>query len=592
MAAIATTGQGAYAQETIVTDATAPGRPLDMVVCGISEDELALSWSAPKRSNGKEITAYSVEARTASAAGFPPGIWQLSEHAGTDATVSGLSSATLYDVRVAAVNEVGASAFAEASVATQALPTEEAPLRLTICAAAPDALDVSWKESSTNMPGMLLTRAEYSEANLSQFRLEFRPIGMEEWTRVQVLQGDYHALIGNLIPSTTYEVRLGALRDAGAETFVRGGAATQAATPPDAPLALSLKARSSASVELTWLLPPNDGGLAISAYEVEYRETDTNVGIGGNQPGDWNQSRHTSLQVTIGSLTPGTSYDVQVAAINDAGIGPFSRGTISTRPSPELERDWLVLRKLYTATDGPNWSTGEDWSSSEGHVPSLEELGAWSGVTTSRGRVTELRLSGYGLRGVLPEALGDLTELYGLWIGNNFLTATLPASLMRLKNLTTLHFGDQELCAQRDDAFQQWLEGIMDREGDNCPEHVSFVASIDDQQYEEGIPIEGLVLPQAVGGTPPYAYTISPQLPPGLVFHAGVRFLTGTPLERTVSTIYTLTATDQAGSTAITSFAIEVIGQTLRDTDVEMPEKFAVLGNYPNPFNPSTRVVF
>lgn len=72
-----------------------------------------------------------------------------------------------------------------------------------------------------------------------------------------------------------------------------------------------------------------------------------------------------------------------------------------------------MLIELYNATDGPNWEENYNW----GTDASLNE---WHGVTTDGdGRVTELRLSKNGLKGVLPPQLGRLDNLQQLMLYDN-----------------------------------------------------------------------------------------------------------------------------------------------------------------------------
>ena len=69
-------------------------------------------------------------------------------------------------------------------------------------------------------------------------------------------------------------------------------------------------------------------------------------------------------------------------------------------------------------------------------------------------------------------------------------------------------------------------------------------SSVQDQIYDRGVATEGETLPAASGGNPPLAYTLSPDLPAGLVFDATTRLLSGTPTEAQAATLYTYTATD------------------------------------------------
>ena len=92
---------------------------------------------------------------------------------------------------------------------------------------------------------------------------------------------------------------------------------------PDAPT-VSATAGTSDSLDVTWTAPANAGKPAIDNYDLQYR-----VGTSGSfTAGPQNQ---TGLTARVGSLTAGTSYEVQVRAHNDEGDGPWSAsGTGST----------------------------------------------------------------------------------------------------------------------------------------------------------------------------------------------------------------------------------------------------------------------
>ena len=82
--------------------------------------------------------------------------------------------------------------------------------------------------------------------------------------------------------------------------------------------------------------------------------------------------------------------------------------------------------------------------------------------------------------------------------------------------------------------------------------------TVADQTFEVGTPVN-VTLPIAMGGTPPYTYSLLPLLD-GLAFDVATRVLYGTPTIPTSSTLVTYTATDTAGQTASLTFTIEVTG--------------------------------
>ena len=84
---------------------------------------------------------------------------------------------------------------------------------------------------------------------------------------------------------------------------------------------------------------------------------------------------------------------------------------------------------------------------------------------------------------------------------------------------------------------------------------------IADRTFTVGTAVS-LTLPTAIGGTPPYTYTLAPTLPAGLYFDPianGPGHIGGTPIAVIPATPFTYTATDATGAFADLTFTIEVI---------------------------------
>lgn len=121
---------------------------------------------------------------------------------------------------------------------------------------------------------------------------------------------------------------------------------------------------------------------------------------------------------------------------------------------------------------------------------------------------------------------------------------------------------------------------------------VSFEEVVADQSYPHTHPIAPLVLPAATGGVAPVNYTLTPTLPIGLSFDPSTRTISGTPTAVTVTPeSYTYKATDVNGSADSVHFNIDVYTPVAAEHET-LPQSFAVRGNYPNPFQQSTRLVF
>ena len=89
----------------------------------------------------------------------------------------------------------------------------------------------------------------------------------------------------------------------------------------------------------------------------------------------------------------------------------------------ERIKDYEALRKIWLALDGKNWTfygeeynAGTNWDFNK----DIDMWGEQPGVTLNAdGRVVGLNLAGFGAKGIVPEAIGELTELQTLYLGNH-----------------------------------------------------------------------------------------------------------------------------------------------------------------------------
>ena len=95
--------------------------------------------------------------------------------------------------------------------------------------------------------------------------------------------------------------------------------------------------------------------------------------------------------------------------------------------------------------------------------------------------------------------------------------------------------------------------------------------------YEVGTAIEPVTLPAipAGRGTPPFAYSLTPALPAGLMFDAATRTISGTPTAVAPAAEYTYMATDAAhASVSLPPFSIEVVLPPLDAPDALVAEDY------------------
>lgn len=86
-------------------------------------------------------------------------------------------------------------------------------------------------------------------------------------------------------------------------------------------------------------------------------------------------------------------------------------------------KDYEALKEIWLALDGPNWTFhGEEYVARTNwdFNRDIDMWGDQPGVTLGGdGRVVGLNISGFGAKGVVPDAIGQLTELQTLYLGNH-----------------------------------------------------------------------------------------------------------------------------------------------------------------------------
>ncbi|MCA9330484.1 fibronectin type III domain-containing protein, partial [Candidatus Saccharibacteria bacterium] len=105
----------------------------------------------------------------------------------------------------------------------------------------------------------------------------------------------------------------------------------------------------------------------------------------------------------------------------------FTCADVTEIPQSECE----ALVALYSSTNGMNWSNNSGWLMSNTPCD-------WYGLTCENGHVTKVQLENNQLSGSLPSQLGNLPELFTLYLYENNLTGEIPAELGALTHLDEL----------------------------------------------------------------------------------------------------------------------------------------------------------
>jgi len=292
---------------------TVPGAPTigTATVSGVS-GTASVPFTAPASNGGSAITSYTATSNPGSITGT------LSQAGSGTITVSGLTNGTAYTFTVTATNAVGTSVASSASNSVTPYSTPAAPT-ITSIAGGNQQLTVNFTAGATN--GSAITNYQYSTD------------GGSTWTVVSPSQTSSPIVITttsgsspvSLTNGTSYNIQIEAINAAGAGTT----SGTTAATPfttPGAPTITSITP-SNQQLVVNYTAPGVTGGSAVTGYQYSTDGGSTFV-TAGTYDGSTITITTTSNSST--TLVNGTSYNVQIKAVNAAGAGTATGTTTGT----------------------------------------------------------------------------------------------------------------------------------------------------------------------------------------------------------------------------------------------------------------------
>jgi hypothetical protein len=295
------------------------------------------------------------------------GEWLTGSASGNRLTVSGLTNGQSYSVEIRAVNAIGPSA---ASAPQSATPRAAATAPSGLTASATNgAVALEWT-APTSDNGAPITdyRVEYATAPAGPFSVAAD--GTSTATS---------ALVTGLTNGTTYYFRVAAVNAAGAGTPSSVTGATPYTVPAAPGVASVTPGDGTLAVGLT---APSDGGSDILRYE--YRLDGT---------GAWHSTGDADDSFVVAGLVNGTSYGVEVRAVNIAGAGPASSpvtGTPRTVPAAPT----IAAVALDTGAVGVTFAAGSDGGSPITNYEYSIDGGATWVTRTPASVVSPLTISG------------------------------------------------------------------------------------------------------------------------------------------------------------------------------------------------------
>ena len=463
------------------------------------DGEIAASWTAPA---GATPTGYDLEYRLSSDAG-----WSDAGHTGTDttATIGSLTNDSEYSVRVRATTADGNGDWSETAMAA---PAPDATPDFGSATVANQSFPLN-----TAITDLVLPAATGGNGTLAYTLSPDPPAGLTFTASTRTLSGTPTAGQG----PTEYTYR------------VTDGDTNTGATDADSlkfTIAVSFGCTGSTAVggsEVT-------SGPLVDDCETLLAAEATLVGAGDSI--NWDPGRDMNRWSARG-LDPG------IIANRQSGVVSFwARGT-----------NWNLQGTIPPVLG--NLSSVQTFhlfqSSVTGPIP--PELGKLSDLGV-------LVLQENSLTGPIPAELGNLSSLTDLFLQENSLTGSIPAELGKISGLNRLRLHNNSLTGCVPVALERFIATIYpQKNGVNLPPCVPTAPTFGDltvanQSYTANTKITNLVLPAATRGNGPLTYTLTPDLPAGLLFDAETRTLSGTPAAGLGATTYTWKVTDADANTA------------------------------------------
>ncbi|MCY4225408.1 MAG: fibronectin type III domain-containing protein, partial [Bacteroidetes bacterium] len=437
---------------------------------------------------------------------------------------------------VRAINSVGSSGWSNTANATTAAATATvptAPRSLSATADRQTIINLSWT-ASANTGGSPITG----------YRIQWSANGTSGWQNVSPAHtgtGRTYADTG-LNPGTTRHYRVYARNSVGesaqpSDVANATTATTGTVTAPSAPRSLRATASGQTIINLSWSAPSSMGGASIRGYRIEVSDD------GGTNWTDLVAS-HSETTYSHTGLTAGSTRYYRVYAINAEGLESLPSDVDSaTTTTSGTTTDIVVSFVVASSQVNENVATvAVQINVNPAPTSSLTVLYSLGGTAT---QTTDYTTQGAGS---LTVAANATSANLSIAITNDQVDESDETIIVTLTSGTGYDIGSQSV----------YTLTIVDDDDPDVPP-LTFAETIPNQSFIVGVPIDEVVLADAVGGTPPYRFALTPDPPAGLEFDASTRSISGTPSASMPATTYTYTVTDDDNATAMQTFTIEVI---------------------------------
>lgn len=292
-----------------VTPAPVPSAPLSPSATP-GNAQATVSWSAPASSGGSSISAYNVTSS--------PGGLTCATTGALTCTVTGLTNGTAYTFTVTATNATGTGPASVATSPVTPFTTPGTPTGVVAQSYTDSQSLVTWSAPSSN-----------GGSSITDYAVEYSPSPYTTWTVATTTATVLHYTVTGLTNGTSYEFQVAAINAAGAGAYSSPSLPATPATVASAPTSVTGTSYVDSSVPLSWAAPTSNGGTPITSYVIEYSLSPySSWALATTSPASCS-----STSCTVTGLTNGTGYEFQVAAVNNAGTGPYSTPSSPVTPS-------------------------------------------------------------------------------------------------------------------------------------------------------------------------------------------------------------------------------------------------------------------
>ena len=297
-------------------ESTPPGAPLPPQKLQVVQAarSLHLCWDTPDSDGGASVTRYMV-----AVAQKDQEFKEVYDDTARQCTVLDLEPHTKYMIKMKAANAHGQSEWSAPMMAETQANVPPAPDHLKATEITCTTVCLEWLSAGPKG---------------SSYCVEIQSNGGEwiEWHRGNTLR----CCLEGLVSGTEYAIRVKGVNEDGIGPASEAIQVTMQSNPPSMPSLPCITQTTSSMIRLKWS-PPEANGSAILHYRVEVQGTDGALFE--------TEVVSSKLILRIGDLTPQTTYQMRVAAVNANGSSPWSESVTATTQSapPAIPQDLSIM---------------------------------------------------------------------------------------------------------------------------------------------------------------------------------------------------------------------------------------------------------